>query len=512
MKKILFALIFLICISTVNAEIVSENQTISFTVYNLDSLGQPRGFLDTVYVVVKDSVGSVIFSETLNDGGTNTWGSYVVQSIVGTYDTTYEYHRLVSVLTTNGGVGLYKVILKSVSNVTGGWLKFSKAFPLQVISTATPLASVVDSTNAMSNNVYSKFIDGSNEDVFKATGFSTHSAADVWSSVSRTLTDFSFTVTLTDGQFTKISDTVLADSSSYQGSASGLTAADIWTYGTRTLSTFAFTVGLSAGEYTKIGDTVGEISAPSEADIYSYFISGSNEDAFKATGFSTFDYTSNKVTVNDSTAEDISYIANNQGDYKATGFSTHSASDVWSVVSRTLTDFGFNVNVNTIGTGAIVAGSIAAGALDNKGNWVTSADLPDSTRLYRVDKEILAGISADSVSVDSLIYQGAAAGFDHTSDSVIVDMSSFNSALDNDSSLIMFLRASIALMQYLSADIDTLEWLSGNKDGYKSTTTTSNASDIVYKYINGILVREYRTYHPNGRPGGPPDSVKVSNP
>ena len=41
-----------------------------------------------------------------------------------------------------------------------------------------------------------------------------------------------------------------------------------------------------------------------------------------ATGFSTFDYTSNKVTVVDSTAGDVSYVANNQADYKASGFAT----------------------------------------------------------------------------------------------------------------------------------------------------------------------------------------------
>ena len=47
--------------------------------------------------------------------------------------------------------------------------------------------------------------------------------------------------------------------------------------------------------------------------------------------------TSDKMTLVDSSAGDISYTANNQADYKATGFSTHSAGDVWTSGTRTLT-------------------------------------------------------------------------------------------------------------------------------------------------------------------------------
>ena len=66
-----------------------------------------------------------------------------------------------------------------------------------------------------------------------ATGFSTHSAADVWSVETRTITG---AVTLANGPHGGPGATlVLSDYSDFQGEGAGLTAEQVWTYATRTV-------------------------------------------------------------------------------------------------------------------------------------------------------------------------------------------------------------------------------------------------------------------------------------
>ena len=60
------------------------------------------------------------------------------------------------------------------------------------------------------------------------------------------------------------------------------------------------------------------------ANIYSYFISGSNEDAFKADEAVIYSYFT---------------TSNRQDEFKATGFSTHLVSDVWEYVSQSRSAF-----------------------------------------------------------------------------------------------------------------------------------------------------------------------------
>jgi hypothetical protein len=73
-----------------------------------------------------------------------------------------------------------------------------------------------------------------------------------------------------------------------------------------------------------------------------------NPNAYKAdvSGLSTFDHTTDKVLLQDSTAGDISYIANNQGDYKAdvsnldvavSSRSSHSPAEVWYNIDTSAT-------------------------------------------------------------------------------------------------------------------------------------------------------------------------------
>jgi hypothetical protein len=66
-------------------------------------------------------------------------------------------------------------------------------------------------------------------------------------------------------------------------------------------------------------------SAPTEAEIYTYFTSESRENAFKATGFSTHD-----------AADVYTYFtsSNRQNTFRATGYSTHSASDVYAAMGN----------------------------------------------------------------------------------------------------------------------------------------------------------------------------------
>ena len=131
---------------------------------------------------------------------------------------------------------------------------------------------------------------------YKATGFSTHSAADIWSVGTRSLTDKAgFTISGTTQTFDAL-DTLL-DSAHGAGSwlsATGFSthaAADIWTAGSRELSTPA--------NYKATG-----FSVPNEYDVV---IAALQTDL------------------------------DNPNQYKATGFSTHAAADVWAVGTKVIT-------------------------------------------------------------------------------------------------------------------------------------------------------------------------------
>lgn len=145
----------------------------------------------------------------------------------------------------------------------------------------------------------------------------------------------------------------------------------------------------------------------------------------------TFDYTTNKVFIQDTTASDISDLFNNHPAVTISGTKT---------TLDALNDFDYsteNVDVNSIGTGAIVAGSIASGALNGKGNWnigktgysisgsKTTLDALNDFN-YAAQKVTLVDSSAASISltvkmVDSLIIfqifrSGASADMGYSAD------------------------------------------------------------------------------------------------
>lgn len=88
------------------------------------------------------------------------------------------------------------------------------------------------------NDVYLEFISGSNEDQFKATGFSTHGPSDVWTNGTRTLTNLGFDLDSTYFANATFGEWLFTPEyfDSCQGEASGLTAQSVWEYGTRTLT------------------------------------------------------------------------------------------------------------------------------------------------------------------------------------------------------------------------------------------------------------------------------------
>lgn len=103
-----------------------------------------------------------------------------------------------------------------------------------------------------------------------ATGFSTHSAADVWSVATRTLTAFAFTVDVNMGQTTPTTPTAdtLGEALRFAHerldaavtTRSSHTAADVWSVATRTLTAFGFTVDINMGQAlpaTPTADTTG---------------------------------------------------------------------------------------------------------------------------------------------------------------------------------------------------------------------------------------------------------------
>lgn len=191
-------------------------------------------------------------------------------------------------------------------------------------------------------DVYTYFTDGSNEDVFKSTGFSTHAPTDIWNFATRSVTE---DVTFADGYIT--ADKIAADAIG----ASELATDAVAEIDTKLWGDTSDTPGererlhIIAGDSTLWADLIdvwrnfdpAEIDSSAFVDslaglIYAKFISGSLADAFKASGFST-----------------------------------HSAEDVWSVAfSTAFTDgsMGDSLNNPTYVQGT-ASGLTAAEVLDS---------------------------------------------------------------------------------------------------------------------------------------------------
>ena len=129
-------------------------------------------------------------------------------------------------------------------------------------------------------------------------------------------------------------------------------ATDVWAVGTRTLTAFSFEVALTSATETQIDDIQQRLRNTSDfnTDISSLALQTTlldvqtrlqNESDFKAdvSSLATFSQLNSEINaLNDSLR-----AYGNSNWATATGFSTHSATDVWSVPTRTLTTADWTV-------------------------------------------------------------------------------------------------------------------------------------------------------------------------
>ncbi len=93
--------------------------------------------------------------------------------------------------------------------------------------------------------------------------------------------------------------------------------------------------------------------------------------------------------------------------------------------------------------------------------------------------------------------------FDATADSVLVNMASFNAALDNDTSLVTFLRT-------INNALDTLRLFQGAKVGARSIVARAADADT-FKILNGTTeLMRMIIQHIGGEAGGDPDSSRTA--
>lgn len=139
---------------------MTGEDSISFTFYNLDSLGQNIGGLDTTFIMVRNGAGDSIFSEIVA-GVSGRVKRHVVSS-----DTTYSWTALVADIDGAGTPGVYSVAIVAFSDATGGWLKSPRADFFQLVDweldnmgdscglAATAAATAVDSLKKVLDSVY----------------------------------------------------------------------------------------------------------------------------------------------------------------------------------------------------------------------------------------------------------------------------------------------------------------------------------------------------------------------
>lgn len=179
---------------------------------------------------------------------------------------------------------------------------------------------------------------------------SSHSAADVWSAVTRTLTSFTFEV---NSNLVQVSgnNAVVASLISNIGnldttvsSRSSHSAADVWAVGTRELTAFSFTVFANLVQISGDNAPVGNFADDYDGTGYNK----SNSTVGTVTNV-TNTVTSNLVQISGNNSP-VASLSSNIGNLDAavSTRSSHSAADVWAVGSRTLTDFGFTVFANLV--------------------------------------------------------------------------------------------------------------------------------------------------------------------
>lgn len=156
--------------------------------------------------------------------------------------------------------------------------------------------------------IYSYFTSGTNEDPFKATGFSSHSVADIWAYGARTTTSELWTSTTRDSILNAIRD----------------------------------------GSLGKNNFKATGFSTHSVADVYNYFISGTNENQFKAdiSLLSTFNASTDSVAIQDR-GQIAAQTADSVGNITASVDTVAISRSVWNELKSAHTTagtFGYNLD------------------------------------------------------------------------------------------------------------------------------------------------------------------------
>ena len=219
---------------------------------------------------------------------------------------------------------------------------------------------------------------------YKATGFSTHTAAGVWSVGTRTLTGTAdANLTQIEGHALAGTGTQIADGLEYffnvatpaktmndvGVSGSGLTAQEVWEYNISAIATAGY-----SGDY--LNNLPGDPADDSDID---------------------------------SQLAALQTDLDNPTQYKATGFSTHAAADIWAVGTRTLTAGTKDAEIDNIVTytGTTIPGMITtnSGTLNDIEAYIdtevaailedTGTTLPASLTTIQADLDSTAQYKAD---------------------------------------------------------------------------------------------------------------------
>ena len=107
---------------------VTGEDSIAVVFYNLDSLGQNVGGLDSLRALVRNPSGDSIFAEVV----AGVSGRVSISANGG--DTSYVWRALVADIDGSGGSGVYSIALTAKSDRTGAWLRTPTTAYFQLVS------------------------------------------------------------------------------------------------------------------------------------------------------------------------------------------------------------------------------------------------------------------------------------------------------------------------------------------------------------------------------------------
>ena len=130
---------------------VSPEDSICFSILNLDSLGSNIGGLDTTKIIVFNPGGDSVFCELV------AGVSGRVRMSIDNGDTSYRWAAQVSDIDGNGRIGQYLVKITAKSDQTGGWLKTPNLAGFQLVSEEfdDAMTFAVDSLQRVLDSMYS---------------------------------------------------------------------------------------------------------------------------------------------------------------------------------------------------------------------------------------------------------------------------------------------------------------------------------------------------------------------